>query len=227
VKTYPIDFLLAGLSLSSIFALALVVTACILSPISLRLLGEYHVIADVLLLLLNYGLISALAVRLLVKFWPLRQGTYSMNDSQFTRWKLFTVLYEFGRGALVPFTTVFAKPLVVKMFGANMGRYTAFAGHINEPPLISVGDGAILGQDCVITAHAITSGHIILREVKIGKGATVGINVVIMPGAEVGDDAVIAACSVVAMGTKIPAGELWGGIPARKIKDIVQSDVKG
>ncbi len=105
--------------------------------------------------------------------------------------------------------------------------YWKVAGHVNEPPLISIGDDAILGQDCVVTAHVITSGHIILREIKIARGATVGINAVIMPGVEIGDGAVVASCSVVAMGTRIPAGELWGGVPARKIKDLALSDIRG
>jgi acetyltransferase-like isoleucine patch superfamily enzyme len=79
----------------------------------------------------------------------------------------------------------------------------------------------------VLTAHAITSGHIILREIRVERGATVGVHAVIMPGVEIGEEAIVAAGSIVPMNTKIGAGEVWAGIPARKIKDIEPSEIRG
>jgi carbonic anhydrase/acetyltransferase-like protein (isoleucine patch superfamily) len=46
----------------------------------------------------------------------------------------------------------------------------------------------------------------------------VGVNVVIMSGVRIEEDAVIAAGAVVPPNTVILTGELWGGVPARKIK---------
>jgi acetyltransferase-like isoleucine patch superfamily enzyme len=227
MKTSAWDFVLAGLCLAAVGAGAFAITAALAYPFSSRSLGAYHVIADALIFLLLYGVLSALFVRMLLVIWPLRPGDYSMDHPHFAYWKLFTVIHELGRCALLPFTTVFAKPLVAALFGAKMGRNVAFGGHMNEPPLVSVGDNAILGQDCVITAHAIMSGRIILREVSIGRSATIGVNTVVMPGVEIGDGAVVAASSVVSLGTKIPPGEMWGGIPARKIKDLAQTDIRG
>jgi carbonic anhydrase/acetyltransferase-like protein (isoleucine patch superfamily) len=37
---------------------------------------------------------------------------------------------------------------------------------------------------------------------------------------EIGENSVVASGAVVLMGTRIPPNELWGGTPARKIKDI-------
>lgn len=52
----------------------------------------------------------------------------------------------------------------------------------------------------------------------IGNGVWVGAKVVILRGTTIGDRSVVAAGAVV---TKdIPAGEVWGGVPARKIRDI-------
>jgi hypothetical protein len=227
MKTSALDFWLSGLCISAIVAIALLTTGTLIAPFSPRLVGPYHVVVDALMFLLSYGLLSALFLRSLLYLWPLRAGEYSMDDPQFTYWKFFTVIYEFGRFTLLPFTTVFARPIIAALFGAKVGRNTAFAGHINEPPLVSMGDGAVLGQDSVVTAHAITSGRIILREVRIGQFATVGVNAVIMPGVEIGDGSVVAACSVVSTGTRIAPGELWGGIPARKIKELADTDVRG
>ena len=54
--------------------------------------------------------------------------------------------------------------------------------------------------------------------IDIGENVWTGANCVILPGAVIGDHAVIAAGSVV-RGT-VPPGELWGGVPARKIRTI-------
>ena len=54
----------------------------------------------------------------------------------------------------------------------------------------------------------------------VGEGAVVGIGSVPMPGACIGKYAVVAPGAVVPPGTNIPAHEMWGGIPARKIKEL-------
>ena len=51
----------------------------------------------------------------------------------------------------------------------------------------------------------------------LGKRVTVGLMAVIFPGCRIGDDAVIAAGAILAKGTVVPPGEVWGGVPAAKI----------
>jgi acetyltransferase-like isoleucine patch superfamily enzyme len=48
--------------------------------------------------------------------------------------------------------------------------------------------------------------------------AVFGARSFIWPDVKIGHGAKIAAYSVVARGTVIPPGEVWGGIPARKLK---------
>jgi acetyltransferase-like isoleucine patch superfamily enzyme len=226
MHTDPKDFLFSGLAIAAIAALTLLSVRFAIQPWSAPLFGSYHVLVDGVLALLIYGLLSALVVRLLLAAFPLRAGEYPMDDRHFTYWKFYTVVHEFGRGALLPFTTVFAKPLVGLLFGARVGRNTAMGGMLVDPPLITIGDYAILGLDSAIVAHAITSGTIILKEVKVGRSATIGVHAVVMPGADIGEGAVVTAGSVVTMDTRIPPNELWGGIPARKIKDLTPTDVR-
>jgi acetyltransferase-like isoleucine patch superfamily enzyme len=54
--------------------------------------------------------------------------------------------------------------------------------------------------------------------VDIGANVWIGAGCVILPGSVIGDNAVIAAGSLVHK--RVPAGELWGGWPARKIRTI-------
>lgn len=226
MKTKPLDFILSSLFLLLIASISIAAVA-ILTPFSNAALAPYDTIFQFLLFLFMYGLVSALTIQVMLYIKPFSPGVYSMEDSIFTYWKLFTVISEFGKGALLPFTVVFAKPLVAVLFGAKIGRNIALGGRLVDPQLITIGHEAIIGQDSVITAHTITSGSIILNTVKVGDKATVGVNAVIMSGVEVGNGAIVAAGSIVPPNTKIPPNELWGGAPARKIKDVSPTDLRG
>jgi len=108
-----------------------------------------------------------------------------------------------------------------------MGKNIAMGGLLVDPWFITVSDNAILGLDSAVIAHAITSGRIILKTVTIKEGATIGVHAVLMPGVVVGENSIITAGSVVTLDTIIPPNEMWGGMPARKIKDIVSTDIRG
>jgi acetyltransferase-like isoleucine patch superfamily enzyme len=92
---------------------------------------------------------------------------------------------------------------------------------------VRIGARTSVTQNCVVVAanHVVRPGeHFRVRwdekrcGIDIGCDVWVGAGSVILPGCVIGDGAVIAAGSVV-RGT-VPAGELWGGVPARKIRSI-------
>lgn len=58
------------------------------------------------------------------------------------------------------------------------------------------------------TVHACT----------VGNGALIGMGATVLDGAVVGNGAIVAAGAVVLQGTQIPPYEIWGGIPARRLK---------
>ncbi|MDP1660888.1 MAG: acyltransferase [Phycisphaerales bacterium] len=91
----------------------------------------------------------------------------------------------------------------------EIGAYTLLAPNVN-----------IVGGDHVIDrvgTPIIFSGRPKMPRTKIGRDCWLGTNTVIMAGVTIGDGSVVAAGSVV---TKdIPAMEVWGGVPAKKIKD--------
>jgi len=176
---------------------------------------------DFLLFLLVFGILCALTTRAILMVKPMLSGKHDMGDSLFVWWKLFTVTYEFGRGALLPFTVVFLKPVVASLFGAKIGKDIALGGHLVDPELITIGDEAIIGQGSVISAHTITSGFLILAPVLIGPRATVGVNSVVMSGVELGEGSVLTGGAIVPPDTKIPPYELWGGSPAQKIRSLL------
>ena len=91
-------------------------------------------------------------------------------------------------------------------------------GKILEPPLVEMGDYSQLGEDVLLTAHTVERGMVTLGKIRIGRHVTIGVKAVVFPWVEIGDNAIIAAGSVVTKNTKVPMNEVWGGIPARKLK---------
>ena len=71
-----------------------------------------------------------------------------------------------------------------------------------------------IGNNVSIGHNAIVHGCTIKDNVLIGMGA------IVMDDCIIEEKSIVGAGSVVTKGTHIKSGEVWGGIPAKKIKDI-------
>ncbi|WP_329958045.1 acyltransferase [Janthinobacterium sp. FW305-129] len=90
---------------------------------------------------------------------------------------------------------------------------------------IEIGDNCLFGQFATVIGsnHGITSSSLIREQawdtekcgVSIGDDVWIGSHAVILPGINIHQGAIIAAGAVVV--SDVPAYEIWGGIPAKKI----------
>jgi acetyltransferase-like isoleucine patch superfamily enzyme len=216
VKTGPLDYVLCSLCITLVLVLS-TGTSWLVSPVSPLHSSPYRIVLDIAVFLLSYGLYTALLLAVVRRVRPVPVGEFPMDSPEFTYWKLTSVLIDLARKALRPYTTVFTTPLVYAAFGARVGRQTAFGGDVEDLPLVHFGDRCTVGHGSVITAHAITHDRIVLRPVRIGAHAVVGVHAIVLPGVSLGERAVLAPNSVAIVDTSIPAGELWGGNPARRL----------
>ncbi|HRP89925.1 MAG TPA: gamma carbonic anhydrase family protein [Edaphocola sp.] len=72
----------------------------------------------------------------------------------------------------------------------------------------------IIGNNVSIGHNAIVHGCTVDDNVLIGMGA------IVMDNVHIGSNTIIAAGAVVLENTEVPSGCIFGGIPAKKIKDI-------
>jgi acetyltransferase-like isoleucine patch superfamily enzyme len=77
---------------------------------------------------------------------------------------------------------------------------------LNDPYLVSIGDGTVIGGDAVISPHVFEYGCLILEPVRIGAGCLIGAEAYISPGVTIGDGSVIGLRSHVRRGTNVPPG---------------------
>ena len=97
---------------------------------------------------------------------------------------------------------------------------------------VNIQDGAII--HCTYEKHpTIIGNNVSIGHNAIVHGCTIQDNVLIGMGAIVMDNCVIESNSIVAAGaviiqnTIVPSGTIWAGVPAKKVKDIDQSDFAG
>lgn len=79
----------------------------------------------------------------------------------------------------------------------------------------------ILGNNVSVGHNAIVHGCTVEDNVLIGMGA------IVMDNVHIGSNTIIAAGAVVLEGTQVPAGCIFAGVPAKKVKDISRELTEG
>ena len=77
-----------------------------------------------------------------------------------------------------------------------------------EKSVIEIGDDVSIGHN--VTIHGATIRH----------GALIGMGATVLDHAVVGEGSIVAAGALVLSHTVIPPGTVWGGVPARFIKNV-------
>lgn len=104
------------------------------------------------------------------------------------------------------------------------GVFINYGSIISAQKRVRIGSNVMIGNYCIVADTEIPGmGDLIAatsliepRSVEIGDGAWLAARVTVLPGAQIGEGAVIAAGSVVA--GIVPPGSIAGGIPARILR---------
>lgn len=108
----------------------------------------------------------------------------------------------------------------------NIGNRVFFNHNCSVTALgnVSIGDGCVIANNVVIVDHDHNIGEsgvakgFVVADVNIDDNVWIGANATILKGVHIGKGAVIAAGAVV--NKDVPTYELWGGVPAKKIKEL-------
>lgn len=146
---------------------------------------------------------------------PLPEGSRGEFVAQVNTLFYLLIFYSLTRTHFVPVPLM---RLVYLALGARLGDNTYSGGALLDPPLTTLGANCIVGHDAVLTAHAIEGHDLALARIHIGDNVTIGAKSVIMAGVRIGNGAIVSAGAVVLKDTTIGAGEVWGGVPAKRIR---------
>lgn len=97
---------------------------------------------------------------------------------------------------------------------------------------VNIQDGAVI--HCTYQKHAtiignnVSIGHnVIVHGCQIHDNVLIGMGAIIMDNCVVKSNSIVAAGAVVTQNTIIESGTIWAGVPAKKVKDINQSNFAG
>lgn len=81
--------------------------------------------------------------------------------------------------------------------------------------------------DCVMEEDSHIGHGAVIHACRVGRDSLVGMNAVVMDGAHVGDQAIVAAMSFVKIGDMVAPRTLVAGIPARFVRELTDANIKG
>ncbi len=147
---------------------------------------------------------------------PFKGGYFSIRS---VPWALHNALFYLVRYTFLPFATLTPlSPWFLRAMGMKLGRRVFInTEFISDPRLITLEDDVVIGGSVHLFAHYGGGGHLVVAPVAIGARATIGQKATVMGDVLIGPDATILPHSVLLPGTRVGAGEIWGGVPARRI----------
>jgi carbonic anhydrase/acetyltransferase-like protein (isoleucine patch superfamily) len=102
--------------------------------------------------------------------------------------------------------------------GARSNLQDGTICHVDEPDRggtpVTIGEDVLVGHRCMLHGCRVEDGGF------VGMGATVLDDAVIETGG------FLAAGAFLAARKRVPGGELWGGMPARKLRDLKEGEDK-
>jgi acetyltransferase-like isoleucine patch superfamily enzyme len=185
-------------------------------------LGDYHSLAVVACSIIFIYCFSFVAYRVFLAVMPLKEGEIAEGSREEFGYHLYLLFYlilfyPLMRSGFLPLPVMRAVYIVL---GARLGDNTYSSGIILDPPFVEVGANTLIGQFALLIPHVIEGKRLAHHRIKIGSNVTIGAHAVVMAGVTIEDNSIVATGAVVPKGTHIGKGEIWGGIPAKKIKNV-------
>lgn len=216
-KIEPAQILVFVLLLAVAVAIAAAVTWLVLGRVPL---GDFRGVVMTLAGVMLFYVAAIATFRVFLRLRPLPRGAIERGSrAEFTYhvYLLFFLLVFYP----VMFSSIVPVPLMRLFYqglGARMGPNTYSGGVLFDPPFLELGANTIIGQRALVIPHVIEGDRLEHHVIRIGDNVTIGAHAIVMSDVEIGDGAIVSAAAVVSKGSRIGPGEVWGGVPARRLR---------
>jgi acetyltransferase-like isoleucine patch superfamily enzyme len=110
--------------------------------------------------------------------------------------------------------------LALRLMGAKVGKNVQInSRNLADLSLLEIGDNSVIGGNATVICHSFERGRLILRKVKIGKNVVIGLNSVVLAGADIGDGAFITAGAILGRNKQVEPHSVYAGVPAESTKE--------
>jgi acetyltransferase-like isoleucine patch superfamily enzyme len=156
----------------------------------------------------------------------LKEGEYRATSVGMMRWMFINAMYIVVAITFMDF--ILLTPLAAFFFrimGAKLGKNVQInSKNCADLSLLEIGDNTVIGGHATVICHSFERGRLILRKVKIGKNVVIGLNSVVLSGADIGDGAFITAGAVLGKNKIVEPHSVYAGVPAESTKERREHD---
>tara|TARA_B100000767_G_scaffold273012_1_gene302055 strand:- start:404 stop:1132 length:729 start_codon:yes stop_codon:yes gene_type:complete len=136
------------------------------------------------------------------------------------RWAFCGQILRSTQPLLQHFVPSFLATAYFRVAGAKIGKNTQInTVRLNDPCLIRIEDDCVVGGGAIFNGHLVEKGQMVFAPIHLKKGSLIGARATVQPGVVVEENAVVATNALIPKYRTIPAGEVWGGLPAVMIRD--------
>jgi gamma-carbonic anhydrase len=121
---------------------------------------------------------------------------------------------EIGEGASVWYNCVLRGDVNAIRIGARSNIQDGTVIHCDSDK------GGMKGWPTIIAEDALVGHMCMLHGCSVGSNALVGLGSIVMDGCVIEDGAMLAAGAMLTPGKSIPTGQMWGGRPARLMREL-------
>ena len=183
-------------------------------------LGDFRGLTLALACLGIFYAYAILIYRAFIAAFPLLPGDIPDNSRQEFIYHVYVLFYlmlfyPIMRSGFMPAPLM---RLFYLALGTRLGPNTYCQGIMHDPPFIQIGSNSTIGQYAILVPHVIEGARLGHYPIRIGSSVTIGAHSSILSDVVIGDNAIVATGAVVTKGTRIAPGEVWGGVPAKRIR---------
>lgn len=174
----------------------------------------------------GFSLIFILGLLRIVLRLNLKEGEYQIASIGMMRWMFINALYTIVSITFMDFILLTPiAPLFFSLMGAKVGKNVQINSKIcADLSLLEIGDNTVIGGHATVICHSFERNRLILRKIKIGKNVVIGLNSVVLAGAEIGDGAFITAGAVLGRNKQVEPHSVYAGVPAESTKERRERD---
>ena len=144
----------------------------------------------------------------------------SLTSFTTLRWAFCGQVLRSTQPCLQHFVPSFFANAYFRVCGAKIGKNTQInTFRLNDPALIRIDDDCVIGGGAIMNGHLAEKGQMIFAPIHMKTGSLLGTGATVQPGVVIEEHAVVASNSLVPKYRTIPAGEVWGGLPAVMIRE--------
>jgi hypothetical protein len=149
-----------------------------------------------------------------------REGVFKrdLSDKDYCYWSIRNTIKRWPIWLSHRFPFPFLDNICFKLFGVKTKfSNSLFEGWV-DTEFIEFGDNVVVGQGSIIQSSTIIGNLLLIKKTIIEENVRIGSHAIVMPGAHVGKNCVLAALSVALVGQDLEENWIYVGIPAKKFK---------